>query len=276
MMLTALMWTINDLPAYGMASGWSAASIIGCPIYIEDKQAFHLQHGRKACYFDWYKLFMSYDHLYKRNKKSFTKNRQEGKIARSRLKGDEIHHRVEQYGTAVEEPLTHPLGYKNVHKCVDMEKLRLHGMKSHDCHVFMQKLIPIAFYEMLPKFVWSALMEARVGGPTQYRWMYPFERPSRNDELTQNDDLVARDIFNHLGRPSGGSMKKYALGQEHRVMETSFLNESYETYSPDDPIIDQLVTTDFRSWWKPNCRTSRMIFSKSLDWVPNQLVTMWI
>ncbi|KAL0324683.1 UNVERIFIED_CONTAM: hypothetical protein Scaly_2435400 [Sesamum calycinum] len=39
------------------------------------------------------------------------------------------------------------------------EELRLHDIKSHDCHVFMQKLIPIAFCEMLPESVWSALTE---------------------------------------------------------------------------------------------------------------------
>ncbi|KAL0420333.1 UNVERIFIED_CONTAM: hypothetical protein Slati_3056200 [Sesamum latifolium] len=158
-----------------------------------------------------------------------------------------------------------------------MKELRLHDMKSHDFHIFMQKLIPIAFREMLPKSVWSTLTEvsllfqiicsttldvnkvqeledsvatilcnlekilppsffdsmehlivhmlyeARVGGPVQYKWMYPFEwspilieastveaylieeiglftsqyfepqvlckwnRPSRNDDLAMND-----------------------------------------------------------------------------------------
>ncbi|KAL0401501.1 UNVERIFIED_CONTAM: hypothetical protein Slati_4180000 [Sesamum latifolium] len=51
-------------------------------------------------------------------------------------------------------------GYtSNLARCVDMMELRLHGMKSHDCHVFMQKLIPIAFREILPESVWSALTE---------------------------------------------------------------------------------------------------------------------
>ncbi|KAL0457803.1 UNVERIFIED_CONTAM: hypothetical protein Slati_0407500 [Sesamum latifolium] len=42
--------------------------------------------------------------------------------------------------------LQFPDGYaSNLARCVDMTKLRMHGMKSHDCHVFMQKLIPVAF-----------------------------------------------------------------------------------------------------------------------------------
>lgn len=32
-------------------------------------------------------------------------------------------------------------------------------MKSHDCHVFMQRLIPLAFRDMLPKPKWRALTE---------------------------------------------------------------------------------------------------------------------
>lgn len=111
-----------------------------------------------------------------------------------------------------------------------MKKYKLFGMKSHDCHVFMQRLLPIAFREFLPNNVWEAVTElslffrdltsatlrindirrleeqipiilfklerifppalfdsmehllvhlpyeARIAGPVQYRWMYPFER----------------------------------------------------------------------------------------------------
>ena len=111
-----------------------------------------------------------------------------------------------------------------------MAKHQIFGMKSRDCHVFMQQLIPITFRELLPAKVWEALIEvslffrsltsqkisaadmwrldeeiavvlcklktifpptffnvmehlpvhlayeARIGGPVQYRWMYPFER----------------------------------------------------------------------------------------------------
>ena len=40
-----------------------------------------------------------------------------------------------------------------------MEECRLYGMKSHDCHVFMQTLIPLAFCDLLPKGIWDALTE---------------------------------------------------------------------------------------------------------------------
>nr|GMD82314.1 uncharacterized protein LOC109190933 [Ipomoea batatas] len=117
----------------------------------------------------------------------------------------------------------------NISNCVDSTCSKLCGMKSHDCHIFMQCLLPSAFI-VLPKSHWKALVElsrffrdicstslrvdtlnemntsivlilcklerifpptmfdcmehlpvhlaneARLGGPVQYRWMYPFER----------------------------------------------------------------------------------------------------
>ena len=43
-------------------------------------------------------------------------------------------------------------GYaSNISRLVNMEEYRLYGMKSHDCHMFMQTLIPLAFCDLLPK-----------------------------------------------------------------------------------------------------------------------------
>ena len=44
-------------------------------------------------------------------------------------------------------------------RCVDMRNHKLFGMKSHDCHVFMQRSIPVAFSELLPSHVWKAFIE---------------------------------------------------------------------------------------------------------------------
>ncbi|XP_021766228.1 uncharacterized protein LOC110730711 [Chenopodium quinoa] len=129
------------------------------------------------------------------------------------------------------EGLKLPDGYtSNLSRCIDTKKYKLFGMKSHDCHVLMQRLLPIAFKDLLPVNVWNALTklsqffrdicssfvkiedmiqleknileilcklekifppsffnsikhlpihlpyEAKVGGPVQYKWMYPFER----------------------------------------------------------------------------------------------------
>ncbi|KAL0423401.1 UNVERIFIED_CONTAM: hypothetical protein Sradi_0874900 [Sesamum radiatum] len=90
MIRAALMWTMNDLPVYGIASGWSTAGIMGCPVCMDDTRAFHLQHGRKACYFDCHRHFLPGHHPYRRNKKAFTKNRVKNKVARPRLIGDHI------------------------------------------------------------------------------------------------------------------------------------------------------------------------------------------
>ena len=52
-----------------------------------------------------------------------------------------------------------PNGYSsNLARCADVEKGRIHGMKSHDCHVFMESLLPIAF-SVLPIRVLNPLTE---------------------------------------------------------------------------------------------------------------------
>ncbi|XP_049368611.1 uncharacterized protein LOC125833494 [Solanum verrucosum] len=50
-------------------------------------------------------------------------------------------------------------GYtSNLGKRVDIEYGILHGMKSHDCHVFMEQLLPIAFCG-LPENIWKPMAE---------------------------------------------------------------------------------------------------------------------
>lgn len=116
----------------------------------------------------------------------------------------------------------------NLARCADAKTGKLHGIKVHDCHVFMEQLLPISS-SSLPKHVLNPLTEisqffkdicastlrvddiikldqnihvilykleqiftpcffdsmehlyvhlayeSYLGGPVQYRWMYPFE-----------------------------------------------------------------------------------------------------
>ena len=49
-------------------------------------------------------------------------------------------------------------GYvSNLSRCVDQQGHKFSGMKSHDCHVYIQRLLPFAFAELLPKNVHEAL-----------------------------------------------------------------------------------------------------------------------
>ncbi|KAL0392387.1 UNVERIFIED_CONTAM: hypothetical protein Sradi_2461500 [Sesamum radiatum] len=156
-----------------MASRWSTEGVMGYLICMDDTRAFHLQHGRKACYFDCHRQFLPTHHSYRRNKKAFKKNRVKNKVARPRLtkarssiRSNVMPKAVYTLGKDQKRRVCEWIrdlkfdGYASNLACyVDMMELRMHGMKSHDCHVFMQKLISIAFSEMLSEHVWRALTE---------------------------------------------------------------------------------------------------------------------
>ncbi|CAL8991489.1 unnamed protein product [Prunus brigantina] len=92
-----------------------------------------------------------------------------------------------------------PDGYaSNIARCVNVDGGKFTGSKSHDCHVFMQRLLPtdinqlrhdivqvLCKFEMIfpPAFFTSMIHvmvhlpeEALLAGPVNYRWMYPIER----------------------------------------------------------------------------------------------------
>ena len=48
----------------------------------------------------------------------------------------------------------------NISKCVSTSDCKFGGLKTHDCHVLMQKLLPIGLRGMVPNNVWDALTEA--------------------------------------------------------------------------------------------------------------------
>ena len=339
-MRAALMWTINDFPAYAMLSGWSTAGRLACPYCMSQSKAFRLKYGGKYSWFDSHRQFLPLDHPYRRNKDAFLKNRVEKSQPPVRLSGDDVWEEVSNlpkitevgscscpgfgdyhnwtkqsifwelpywktnlirhnldvmhieknvfdnvFNTVMDikdktkdnvkarmdlkeycrrkdielhqlpngmylkpkakftlsmdqkravckwvTDLKMPDGYaSNLHRCVNLREGKLFGMKSHDCHVFMERLLSIAF-AALPDQVWKPIAElskffkdlcstilrvddlvmmeqnivvttcklerifppgffnsmehlpvhlpyeARVGGPVQYRWMYPFER----------------------------------------------------------------------------------------------------
>jgi len=47
----------------------------------------------------------------------------------------------------------------NIGRRVDTRNASLHSLKSHDCHVLMQPLLPLAFKDLLPVNMWNVLTE---------------------------------------------------------------------------------------------------------------------
>jgi len=97
----ALMWIINDFPAYGMLSGWSTHGKLAYPYCIENNKAFTLTNGGKASFFDCHCCFLSYNHRYRKNIKDFFVGKVEKDVAPPRLSSEELHDVVSEYGDIV-------------------------------------------------------------------------------------------------------------------------------------------------------------------------------
>jgi Domain of unknown function (DUF4218) len=53
-----------------------------------------------------------------------------------------------------------PDGYaSNIRRCIQVEECTISGLKTHDCHVIFQQLLPLAIRELLPKKVSQPLIE---------------------------------------------------------------------------------------------------------------------
>ncbi|GLT51255.1 hypothetical protein SLA2020_246760 [Shorea laevis] len=166
--------------------------------------------------------------------------------------------------------LRFPDGFaSNISRCVNMQDAKVSGMKSHDCHIFMQSLLPIAFRDFLPKQVWEALTgiseffralcsptirvtdmeiwhgkivetiyqlerifppsffdsmehlpihlpyEAKVGGPVQFRWMYPFKRRMHG----------LKSLVKNKGRPEGSICENYIMSEISYFISLYFQGE---------------------------------------------------
>ncbi|XP_019246481.1 PREDICTED: uncharacterized protein LOC109226136 [Nicotiana attenuata] len=100
----ALMWTINNFPAYGMLFGWSTAGNLSCPCCMEDTKAFTLKHGGKNTWFDCHSRFLPMNHEFRRNTSAFMKNLTDFKEPLACLCSEEIWNRVRDLPKVIESP----------------------------------------------------------------------------------------------------------------------------------------------------------------------------
>ena len=89
-MHAALLWTINDFPAYSMLSGWKTAGRLACPLCMEDSDAFTLPCSGKQSWFDNHRKFLPTDHPFRRNTTAFIKGKRVSKEFRGVRTGESI------------------------------------------------------------------------------------------------------------------------------------------------------------------------------------------
>ncbi|CAL8136469.1 unnamed protein product [Prunus armeniaca] len=75
----AVMWTVNDFPAYLMVSGWSTKGYMACPVCKEDITSSW--HARKVCYLG-HRRWLPWDHEWRENDKEFDRNTERRLIPR--------------------------------------------------------------------------------------------------------------------------------------------------------------------------------------------------
>lgn len=97
-MYAALMWTINDFPAYAMLSGWSTKGKLACPYCHMHTDHLWLKYGHKYCYM-CHRRFLSRDHKWRRNKSCFN-NETESRDAPVPLSGNDM---VQQHASFEQE-----------------------------------------------------------------------------------------------------------------------------------------------------------------------------
>ncbi|XP_048430866.1 uncharacterized protein LOC125472887 [Pyrus x bretschneideri] len=85
-MRAAVMWTVNDFPAYAMVSGWMTKGYLACPICKENVTSSW--HARKVCYLG-HRRWLPWDNEWRQNDKAFHSTKETRPRPRE-WSGDEI------------------------------------------------------------------------------------------------------------------------------------------------------------------------------------------
>ncbi|XP_050248759.1 uncharacterized protein LOC126696012 [Quercus robur] len=189
----ALMWTINDFPTYADLSGWSTKGELDCPSCAMKTESRYLKNGRKFCYMG-HRWWLDVDHDFHKDEKNVmdnilstllnlkdkTKDNYKACLdladmgIRSELhlqrKSDDqytipaacFHMTSSEIDGFLQvlKDVTVPDGYaSNISRHVNMKECKISGLKSHDNHILMQQLFPIALRGSLPSHVTRPLIK---------------------------------------------------------------------------------------------------------------------
>ncbi|XP_047310905.1 uncharacterized protein LOC124914407 [Impatiens glandulifera] len=185
----ALLWTINDFPAYANLSGWSTKGKLACPYCNKNTISMRLINGRKECYM-CHRRFLSENHKFRKEKDLFD-GTIEIRKAPELLSGKDILHQVQDLKEYLIPLATRGLLPNEVYEAlVDLSKffsmLCSKSIKKEDLEKLqiditltlckLEKIFPPSFFDIMVHLSIHFPLEALLGGPVQYRWMYPIEQ----------------------------------------------------------------------------------------------------
>jgi len=94
-MRCALLWTINDFPAYANLSGWSTKGRFACPCCQGETCSRWLTNSRKFCYMG-HRRWLDENHLWRKDKRHFDGSTEQ-RSAPVALTGDAIFDQVKEF-----------------------------------------------------------------------------------------------------------------------------------------------------------------------------------
>ncbi|OMO65396.1 Transposon, En/Spm-like protein [Corchorus capsularis] len=178
----ALLWTINDFPAYDNLSGWSTKGKLACPNCNLETSSRRLQHGRKTCYLGHHR-FLLIKHSWRKNAKAFDGMVKFGKLPKKTKRGDDqLLGNWRKNSIFCELPywsslkLWHNLDVMYIEKnvsCALLERLEK-AIPLILCK--LEKIFPPSFFDIMVHLTIHLVTEAKHAGLVQFRWMYAVER----------------------------------------------------------------------------------------------------
>jgi hypothetical protein len=93
----ALIWTINDFPAFRMVSSWSMHEKLTCTYCMENNKAFMLTNDYKTSFFYYHRRFLPMDHKYRKNINDFFVGRVERDVASPLSLSEKLYDMVSKY-----------------------------------------------------------------------------------------------------------------------------------------------------------------------------------
>ncbi|XP_055960112.1 uncharacterized protein LOC130014962 [Mercurialis annua] len=161
------------IPAYGMLSGWSTKGKLACPVCNKWTCSLTLKNGVKKCYMG-HRRYLHAQHSWRKSRKFDGKPEHGSKP--EELSGDEVLRQLDLLPKSLvfgntpnqkkrargpeELNWTKRNGYaSNLSRCVSVQDCKVMGMKSHDYHIFLQRLLPASICGSLRSEVYTALSE---------------------------------------------------------------------------------------------------------------------